>query len=187
MPRYQQLRHRYSSHRCHPPTFDGNAFKYPAPEFIWDFEEYVDRISTNSFVSYSDLCYMFNNCMRDDALLWMKVFGRRNSNYDTMKAAFLRTYWGSEVQRRVREDYYYGSYRQRGSTSKTAPYFLGILRRVNNLDSPPSESEFITVISEHFPSNVQYQIRKLFRAVDVYLLLLGRDRIMNRCVHIEFG
>lgn len=174
-----------SAHRTHAPTFDGNVFKYPAPEFINDFEEYIDRITINSFVSQRDVCYMFSISMCDDALLWMKMFGREYSTYALIRAAFLRAYWGPEVQRRVREDFYYGSYRQTGPISKLAPYFIGMLRRVKNLTSPPSECDFLAIMREHYPPHLQHEIKKLFRAEDVYLMLMERDRIINRCSQLH--
>lgn len=156
------------------PKHDGNAFRYPAAEFIADLEKFMDeknlRCCSRNVLLYS---------LEGDAKLWAKVFAANKASYAALKSAFLARFWGPDIQRRVIEDFLYGSYRQRGQQSKMGKYFLGLLNRVKNLDAVPTDQTIIATVSEHFPFHLQQQIRRKPSLEDVYNTLLELDRAIT--------
>lgn len=175
----QCIRHPLLDYHVTAPIFDGNVFRNPAPEFIEDFRTYLAVHAGYRPLEEEVKCSIFLACLTNDAKVWAKVFGRRHCTYASLEAAFCRRFWGPDVQWRIRDEFLYGSYRQRGVISKMGKYFAGMLRRVSYLSPAPPEQLFIDTIAAHFPFHLQQQLKRLSLVEDAYLLLIQRDRTLN--------
>nr|XP_029729097.1 uncharacterized protein LOC115266710 [Aedes albopictus] len=144
-----------------------------------DYECFVATHAATHFLTEEVKCSVFLASLLNDAKVWAKVFGRRYQTYEALKAAFLRRFWGYDVQWRIKDEFAYGTYRQRGAVSKMGKYFIGMLRRVSYLPQPPSEQEFIETSGAHFPFHLQQQMKRLSSIEDAYLLLIHRDRTIS--------
>uniref|UniRef100_A0A8D8AT61 (northern house mosquito) hypothetical protein n=1 Tax=Culex pipiens TaxID=7175 RepID=A0A8D8AT61_CULPI len=166
------------------PKFDGNMFGYPAVEFIQDFEEYISWLQYKYRVNEWTKRNLFLSCLEKDARLWAKVFGSKNQTCEDLMASFLRRFWGADIQRRIKEEFFYGTYRQKGQWSKMGLYFIGMLRRVSHVILSLPDYYFLETIGFHFPHHIQLQLMKRQSAEEAYLYLLEVDRSLNTATQI---
>lgn len=161
------------------PKFNGNVHRYPTPEFLQDFDEFIHRLEFRYDVDDYDQREIFFMCLEGDAAQWGRVFGSKISNFYLVRLAFERRFWGPDIQRRLQQEFNFGTYRQRSEKSKMAPYYIGYLRRMQALVPDLSGSHFNYVISHHYPFHIQQLIQNQNSLDDVYCFLLEEDRINN--------
>jgi hypothetical protein len=181
-PRAQQVHEPTRSTPPPPrPSFFGREDENPA-FFLRELNDYIAHVPEHQKVVQATRCFF------DNAANWANGIGASETSYGGFQEAFTRDFLGLAAQRKIRTELEFGSYVRAGRTSTMADYFLKMRAKMLRLsEHQPTDREFLTKISEHFPIEVGREIRsyRSFGEEAIHLayqnlLTLDREEEMRR-------
>nr|CAI5859444.1 unnamed protein product [Callosobruchus analis] len=109
------------------------------------------------------------SCLRGTAADWAAIKENCLTSFEDFETAFINRYWGIDKQRDLYSNLCYGRY-ENGSR---ADYFLNLINQAGYLTESLPEAKLISMVSRHFPAEIQRGIAilglKTFDEVEEYL------------------
>jgi hypothetical protein len=110
---------------------------------------------------------------------WVETIQNSMSDYESFRAAFLKTWWSDSHQSLVKCSLYQGKYNRQSNLSLSG-YFLKYATLASYLQPRISDSEFVQIITFHFPVGIQkIMLSTQLRTVNDTLHLLKRLEVLE--------